>query len=132
MAQGAYRNTLASGVTPWAGEDPFHLFAGDRKIVTDRDTFGANVAQFQVCGRKTSDGKLYPLDPAASDGTQTPVPVIPAQPVDITKQIIGPVYTAAIFNHEALVWPAGAAYDTFAERKAAFPITGNVTVGKLL
>lgn len=123
-----FPNLLAGGVTNEGSSAPFHLFAGDSKVVTGQGDFGADCAQFQVLGRKTSDGKYYPHAPAASDGTEKAV-AIAAQPVVIANQVPGPVYLGGYFNHAALVWAA--ATDLLSERKAAFDGTA-INIGKLL
>lgn len=123
-----YPDQLASGVTQIEGQDPFHLFAGDSKTVTDQGRFGANCAQFQVLGRVTATDLFVPHDPAASDGSQVAV-AIAAQPVVIANQVVGPIYTGGFFNHAALVW--NTATDTLDERKAAFD-GQPISVGKLL
>lgn len=128
MAQGAFPNQLASGITQIAGEDPFHLFAGDSKTVTGQGEFGEDVAIFTPIARQTADGKLYAWDPAAADGTENAL-FITAQAVDVSEQAVGPYYEGGYFNHEALNWPA--AIDTLAERKAAFDGTP-ISIGKLL
>lgn len=51
-----------------------------------------------------------------SDETENKAVAVAAQA--IAQGETGPIYTGAIFNHEALVWPAGVT--TLAARKAAF------------
>lgn len=123
-----FPNLLAKGITAIAGEDPFHLFAGEAPVVTDQGVFTADTAQFTVLGRVTATQELVAWDPAAADGSEKAV-AIAAQPVDVSEQAEGPIYTGGYFNHAALIWPA--AIDTLAERKAAFDGTP-IKIGKLL
>lgn len=123
-----FPDQLAAGVTQIAGEDPFHLFAGDSKTVTGQGEFGADAPIFCVLGRQTADQKYYPHDPDATDGTEVAV-AINAQPVVIADQTVGPVYLGGYFNHEVLVWDA--ALTDLDQRKQAFDGTP-ISVGKLL
>lgn len=123
-----FPNLLASGVAAIAGEDPFHLFAGESDTVTSQGDFVADTVQFAVLGRVTASGLYQAWDPVAVDGSEVAV-AIAAQPVDVSEQVAGPVYIGGFFNHEALIWPVAA--DTLAERKAAFDGTP-INIGKLL
>jgi membrane-associated protease RseP (regulator of RpoE activity) len=100
---------------------PTQLFAGDKDFVTEPATFksgeGAFV-QYEVASLEVATNKIVKLDATVVDGTEVPGYVV-MQPVDSTaadKQ--GPVAIEGFFNHAALVWPAGTALDTFAERHA--------------
>lgn len=125
-----YPNQLAGNGTH-GGYTPFHLFAGDKEIVTNQFGVPASVAfaQFEVAA-VTAAGVLAKLNPAASDGTQI-ARVVVAQPIksSATPPALAPAYVGAFFNHEALVWPA--ALDTLAKRKAAMLGT-EIQVGALL
>lgn len=100
------------------------LFAGDAEVVTEEcivDT--GNLAKYTVMGRITATGKVVQLTPGASDGSQIACGIL-TQPVNATSaDVRAAIYTAGFFNHEALVWPAGATHDTLIERQAAFART---------
>lgn len=69
---------------------------------------GQNLGLGTVVGRQTTDGKIYALNPAATDGTQTAVGVliesVDATLLDKTALILA---RHAIVADKALVWPAG-------------------------
>lgn len=70
---------------------------------------GQNLQLGAVLGRKTADGKLYALDPAATDGTETAVGVLAtdtdATLIDRDDAIL--IARHAIVAKSALIWPAG-------------------------
>lgn len=132
---------------------PFHLFAGDAPVVTDRATVasGEDLEQYTVVAFD-ADGKLVAWDPTAtttidvtdvavdtlSGGTgsaEIPGPESKAigvlmYAVDATEgDAPGMYYSAGFFNHEALVWPE--AVSTLDARRAAFAGTP-ISVGALL
>jgi len=120
-----YPNTLAGNGTQ-GGYEPFHLFAGEKEIVTGQRGVPANTAfeQFEVA--VDNAGVL-----AKYTGQADVTLVVVAQPIasSATPPAMAPVYLSAFFNHEALVWPA--AVDTLAERQAAFH-GSEIEVGRLL
>ena len=70
---------------------------------------GQNLQLSTVLGRKTADGKLYALAPAATDGTETAVGVL-ATDTDATlidRDDAVAVVRHAIVARSALIWPAG-------------------------
>lgn len=69
---------------------------------------GQNLGLGSVVGRKTTDGKIYALNPAATDGTQTAVGAL-IEAVDATLLDKDGLIIArhAILADKALVWPAG-------------------------
>ena len=70
---------------------------------------GQNLQLGTVLGRKTADGKLYALAPAATDGTETAVSVL-ATDTDATlidRDDAITVARHAIVARHALIWPAG-------------------------
>jgi hypothetical protein len=70
---------------------------------------GQNLQLGTVLGRKTADGKLYALAPAATDGTETAVGVL-ATDTDATlidRDDAVAVVRHAIVARSALIWPAG-------------------------
>ena len=68
---------------------------------------GQNLPLGTVLGRKDSDGKHYAIDPAATDGTESPVGVlahaIDASQADRPDAIL--IARHAIVAKTALVWP---------------------------
>lgn len=69
---------------------------------------GQHLGLGTVVGRKTADSKLYALDPAATDGTQTATGIL-IEPVDATLIDKTGLIVArhAIVADRAVVWPAG-------------------------
>lgn len=69
---------------------------------------GQNLGLGTVVGKKTADGKLYALDPAATDGTEIAVGVL-IEPVDATLIDKTGLIVArhAIVADRAVVWPSG-------------------------
>jgi hypothetical protein len=70
---------------------------------------GQNLRLGTVLGRKTADGKLYALAPAATDGTEIAVGVLAtdtdATLIDRDDAIL--IARHAIVARNALIWPAG-------------------------
>lgn len=92
--------------------------AGDQDIISATFPLTAStvVAKGQVLAL-TSAGKLVAVDTAASDGTQIARCISIEAHASGAERNIG-VYIGGYFNHAELTWPA--AWDTLAERKAAF------------
>lgn len=69
---------------------------------------GQNIGLGTVVGKKTADSKLYALDPAATDGTETAAGVL-IEPVDATLIDKTGLIVArhAIVADRAVVWPSG-------------------------
>ncbi len=69
---------------------------------------GQNLAIGTVMARKSSDRKLYALNPAASDGTETAIGVLIGE-ADATLIDIPALLAArhAIVASATLIWPAG-------------------------
>jgi hypothetical protein len=67
-----------------------------------------NLGLGAVVGRKTADGKIYALAPAATDGTQIVAGVL-IEPVDATLTDKAGLIVArhAVVADKAVVWPAG-------------------------
>lgn len=70
---------------------------------------GQNLQLGTVLGRKTADGKLYALAPAATDGTELAAAVLAvdtdATLIDRDDAVV--VARHAIVARGALIWPAG-------------------------
>lgn len=122
-----------------AGEDsmtfgqPANLFAGSAPITTNRAEGGTsvNLAIYTVIAIVAN--KIVQYAPAASDGSQVAAGIL-AAPLNTTASpgSFAPYYTGGDFNHEALVWPAGATMDTFAERRTAFSPTSMIKISSLV
>jgi hypothetical protein len=124
-----YPNTLAHGIDAVAGLDPFQLWAGEMDIVNSTGLAGAaDIAQFTVSVKLKTGVVLSLTDAIAADATARPN-CVTAQPIKAAT--VGPLYTGGCFNHAALIWPTGAAYDTLAERQGAFAGTP-INVEKVL
>ena len=70
---------------------------------------GQNLQLGTVLARKTADGKLYALAPAATDGTETAVSVLA---IDTDATLIDRDDAIAVTRHaivarNSLIWPAG-------------------------
>ncbi len=117
---------------------PEHLFAGESGVVrTSRGTFAAGLvfAQFEVVA-KNAAGQFVKLTQAGGGAIADNAEAVVMHAIDTSAAgynaaADGPVYEEAVFNHQALVWPAQ--YDTLPERKAAFA-RGNtkITVERIL
>lgn len=122
-------NDLAAGGT-MGSVNPFHLFAGEKEVVTAHDMVAANteILKYQLLGRVTTTGFLVPHDPEATDGSEKIIGVAtqPIKTTDAPKSIA--YYVSGFFNHEALVWHDDV--DTLVKRKAAVVGT-EIQVGTL-
>lgn len=115
-------NDLA-GATTYAGITPQQLLAGDVPIGTNRGVAGANLTKYQL-GAVLADGSVV----AFVVGTHTA-----AQAVLVMQAVSSGAQCqyahTGVFNDAIVTWPAGAALDTYEERKAFF--TGTFKVNKL-
>lgn len=117
---------------------PEHLFAGESGVVrTSRGVFAAGLVfeQFEVAA-KNAAGKIVKLTQAGGGAIADNAEVVVMHAIDTSAtgynaDTEAPFYEEGVFNHQILVWPA--AYDTLAERQAAFA-RGNtkITVERLL
>lgn len=116
---------------------PEQLFAGEANVRTSRGRFAAGLvfAQFEVVA-KNAAGQFVKLTQAGGGAIADNAEAITEHAIDTSAAgynaaADGPVYEEGVYNHEILVWPA--AYDTLAERKAAFA-RGNtkITVERVL
>lgn len=120
----SYPPLLAGGITDQGRFDPFDLYAGESDIVTGQAQMTDGEAAVQFAVMAMAAGRL-----TAWTGTGTAHAII-AQPISATTPGSWvPIFTGGIFNHEALVWPAGA--NTLALRQQAFAGT-NIGVRQLL
>lgn len=98
---------------------PTDIFGGEADIVTGSETIasGNKIAERTVLGRVTATGKLVPLDPDATDGSEKAVAISVTAIDASTADAQGPVYKGGYFNPNALVWPEDI---TDAQKAAAF------------
>jgi hypothetical protein len=104
---------------------PELIFAGDEPPKTDAaPSLVASIAKYQVVALVATGVTTFVV------GTHTAAQaVIAAQPVTAIGQAC-PYFNAGKFNHAALVWPADASIDTYAERKAFFAGT-TIKIGRI-
>lgn len=107
-----------------AGQTPFQLWVGDIQIITDSAPALTAIVKHQVVAL-TATG-VTTFIPGTHTGREA---VVAAQSAEIGEQC--PYWNEGYFNHEALLWPAGTALDTYAERKALL-IGANIRVGHLI
>lgn len=110
-----------------AGSRPgiFQLWVGGVEVVSDAAKSGEALEQYQVAAL-IPNGTVVKFIPGTHTKDQV---VIVAQPVNAAG-VDTPYWNSGRFNHEALVWPAGTALDTYAERKALL-VGAKVQVGHL-
>jgi hypothetical protein len=95
-------------------------FEGPQLYSRDTGTLaaGQNLSLGTVLARRTSDGKLLAVDPAASDGSEVAVSVLAADCdatlIDRDDALV--IARLAIVARSALLWPAGI---TLAQKAAA-------------
>jgi len=107
---------LASGRDPvGARGGVMSLFAGEGDILTDSAPAKADFVQYELAALATDGSGVEKFIACTHTAAQA---VIVHYPVTTGQQC--PYYCGGYFNHEALVWPAGTALDTYVERKAFF------------
>lgn len=106
---------------------PFHLFAGDREVITKSATIssGANVAQYAVLGKVDATGEYKLCDLDAIDGSEVPRAIAAQPALAAGADVVAPIYIGGFFNIAALVWDAS--FDTDAKKLAAFDV-GNHSI----
>ena len=113
---------LAAGALVGSFE-PTQIWAGEAPIVTDAaPALEDNILKYEVLTLTTTGVRRFD---AGDVGAEC---VIAAQAAGIGAQV--PYFAAGKFNHEALVWPAGADFDTYEERRQFFMGTG-IHIGRL-
>jgi hypothetical protein len=108
---------------------PPNLLAGDMEVITTHLPLAASTAvqQFQVLA--FVGGVLVPYDDTDDAGAEEAYAIAVQAAASGTQRDI-PVFIGGFFNHEALVWPAGA--DTLAERREAFRAKNqNILIGPI-
>lgn len=124
------RSDLAGSEVLEARGGPFQLWVGGAQVVTDAAIAAVDFQKYEIAALVTAVGadfgKLVRFVPGTHEAKQA---VVVAQPVLANQST--PYWMEGRFNHEALIWPAGTAFDTYAERKAFF--TGTILkVGHLI
>jgi hypothetical protein len=114
MARGVTTVGIRDGVAP--------LFIGAAQIVADSAPAKALFAKYELAALE-ADG-VAKFVPGTHNASQA---VVVSQPITVIGQA-APYWNEGYFNHEAIVWPAGIALDTYVERKAFFTGT-NLRVG---
>lgn len=116
-------NQLA-GSNVYGPQTTTQLYAGEIQVVTDAAPALADVDQFEICALTTTGVTPFVV------GTHTKDQAVVAMEAGTTgKQI--PYATGGYFNHEALIWPAGATLDTYAERKAWLGSASTLKIGHI-
>jgi hypothetical protein len=117
---GTLRSLVADFDSAEGTYTPPNLFAGEAPIITTNYTLTASTAisAGQVLAIDPATGYLVVVVPAATDGTEIARCIAVEAVASNASAISIPVYVGGFFNHAALTWPA--AWDTLAERKAAF------------
>lgn len=119
------RSDLAGAEIVGSRPGPFQLWIGGAPVVTDAAIADVDFQKYELAAL-TVGGTLARFVPGTHTAAQA---VITAQPVIAGQST--PYWNAGKFNHEAVVWPAGAAFDTYLERKAF--LTGTMLmVGHLI
>lgn len=105
---------------------PFQLWIGGAPVVTDAAIAAVDFQKYELAALDLTNGTLVRMVPGTHAASQC---VITAQPVKAGQST--PYWNAGKFNHEAVIWPAGSALDSYNERKAF--LTGTMLmVGHLL
>lgn len=116
-------NDLAQSAT-YGPMTPQQLLAGDTPIKTDAGAAAADVTKYQLCALLAA-GTVTPF----VVGTHTAAQAVLAMQPALTGQQVPYAYQITV-NDAAISWPAGAAIDSFAKRRAFF--TGLFRVAKLI
>lgn len=115
-------NDLA-GSSVYAGITPQQLLAGDVPIGTNAGAAAVALAKYELAA-VLADGTVTKFVVGTHTAAQA---VLPMQPAGIGAQC--PYAHTGIFNDAIVGWPAGAALDSYAKRRAFF--TGTFKVNKL-
>lgn len=119
------RSDLAGAEIVGSRPGPFQLWIGGAPVITDAAIADVAFAKYELAAL-TPGGTLAKFVPGTHTAQQA---VITAQPV--MAGMSTPYWNAGKFNHEAVIWPVGAAFDTYLERKAF--LTGTMLlVGHLI
>jgi hypothetical protein len=116
-------NDLASGAT-YGPLVPQQLLAGDTPVKTDAGAAAADITKYQLCALLAA-GTVTPF----IVGTHTAAQAVLAMQPALTGQQCPYAYQITV-NDALVSWPAGAAIDSYAKRRAYF--TGLFRVGKLI
>lgn len=119
------RSDLAGFEAVGSRPGPFQLWIGGAPVITDAAIAAVAFQKYELAALMP-DNTLVRFVPGTHTAAQS---VITAQPVTAGQNV--PYWNAGKFNHEAVVWPADVALDTYLERKAF--LTGTMLmVGHLI
>lgn len=119
------RSDLAGAEFVGKRNGPFQLWIGGAPVITDAAIAAVDFQKYELAALMPNN-TLARFVPGTHTAQQA---VITAQPVVANQST--PYWNAGRFNHEAVVWPAGDAFDTYLERKAF--LTGTMLlVGHLI
>ena len=91
------------------------LFIGAAQVIADSAPALADFALYEIGHLKADGSGIEKFVVGTSEAARA---VIVSVPVLTGQQC--PYWNEGYFNHEALVWPAGTALDTYVERKSFF------------
>lgn len=118
------RHDLAHGVNVQTFGAPFQLWIGGAPVVTDAAIAEVDIEKYELVA--LVNNRIVRFVPGTHEAKQM---VLAAQPTLAGQSC--PFWKAGRFNHEAVKWPAGTAFDTYAERQAF--LTGTMLmVGHLI
>lgn len=116
-------NDLAGGST-YGPMTPQQLLGGDQDVKTDAGAAAADIDKYELCALLAA-GTVTPF----VVGTHTAAQAVLAMQPALTGQQCPYAYQITV-NDALITWPAGAAIDSYAKRRAFF--TGLFRVGKLI
>lgn len=116
-------NDLA-GASVYGGVTPQQLLAGDVPIGTNAGPAAAAITKYQLCAL-LADGTVTPF----VTGTHTAAQAVLAMQAASGAGVQCVYAHTGVFNDAIVTWPAGAALDTYAERRAFF--NGTFKVNRL-
>lgn len=93
---------------------PFQLWIGGAPVITDAAASGVAAIKKYELVALLDDNTVITFVPGTHTAAQA---VIAAQAAYSVGQAV-PYWNAGRFNHEAVQWPAGTAFDTYGKRKA--------------
>ena len=91
------------------------LFIGAAQVIADSAPAKADFVKYELAHLALDGSGVEKFVPGTSEASRA---VIVSQPTLTGQQAV--YWNEGYFNHEAIVWPAGLALDTYVERKAMF------------
>lgn len=107
---------LASAGVVGTRQGVIPLFIGAAQVVADSAPAKALFAKYELAHLALDGSGVEKFVPGTSEASRA---VIVSQPVTVVGQA-AVYWNEGYFNHEAIVWPAGLALDSYVERKAMF------------